>query len=89
MFGRLNRTYFGRLFKQMMGYTPQEYLTQFRLSKGVELMRGTDYPITQISQMVGYPNPLHFSKVFKKVYGVSPRAWRSEDSQVVAKEKQK
>ena len=87
---KLNRTYFGRLFKQMMGSTPQEYLTQFRLSKGVELMRSTDYPITQISQLVGYPNPLHFSKVFKKAYGVSPRTWRSEDSQVVAtKEKQK
>ena len=69
----LNRTYFGRVFRQMMGSTPQEYLIRYRLSKSMELMRSTDYPISQIAPMVGYANPLHFSKVFKKEMGVSPR----------------
>ena len=32
--------------------------------------------------MVGYANPLHFSKVFKKEMGVSPRTWRANDEQV-------
>lgn len=78
----LNRTYFGRMFKQVMGHTPQEYLTRFRLSRAVELMRSTDYPISRIAQLVGYSNPLHFTKVFKKVYGLSPRAWRAGDPEV-------
>ena len=62
-----------------MGHTPQEYLTRFRLARAVELMRSTDYPISAIAQMVGYPNPLHFTKVFKKEYGMPPRAWRNAD----------
>ena len=78
----LNRTYFGRVFRQMMGSTPQEYLIRYRLSKSMELMRSTDYPISQIAPMVGYANPLHFSKVFKKEMGVSPRTWRANDEQV-------
>ena len=78
----LNRTYFGRMFKKALGHTPQEYLTRFRLARAVDLMRSTDYPISRIAQMVGYPNPLHFTKVFKKEFGVSPRAWRSADPQV-------
>ncbi len=78
----LNRTYFGRLFRQVMGSTPQEYLIRFRLAKSMELMRTADYSIGQIAAMVGYPNPLHFSKVFKKEIGVSPRTWRANDEQV-------
>lgn len=78
----LNRTYFGRLFRQVMGSTPQEYLIRFRLAKSMELMRTSDYSIAQIAAMVGYPNPLHFSKVFKKEMGVSPRTWRANDEQV-------
>ena len=78
----LNRTYFGRMFKQAIGHTPQEYLTRFRMARAVDLMRSTDYPISQIAQMVGYPNPLHFTKVFKKEFGVPPRTWRNSDPQV-------
>ena len=78
----LNRTYFGRMFKKAIGHTPQEYLTRFRLARAIDLMRSTDYPISRIAQLVGYPNPLHFTKVFKKEYGMSPRAWRSSDPQV-------
>lgn len=78
----LNRTYFGRMFKKTIGHTPQEYLTRFRMARAIDLMRSTDYPISRIAQMVGYPNPLHFTKVFKKEFGISPRAWRNADPQV-------
>lgn len=72
----LNRSYFGKIFHENMGRTPQDFLISYRMSKATELLRLTDLSITDISNAVGYVNPLHFSRAFKKVYGCSPRQWR-------------
>ncbi len=72
----LNRSYFGKIFHENMGKTPQEFLISYRMTKASELLRLTQLPIGDISCAVGYENPLHFSRAFKKVYGVSPRNWR-------------
>ena len=75
----LNRNYFSRLFKECMGCPPQEFLIRMRLSKAAELMRTGDASIGVISALCGYPNQLHFSRAFKKRYGVSPRQWRDQN----------
>ncbi len=75
----LNRNYFSRLFKECMGCPPQEFLIRMRLSKAAELMRTGDAPIGEISTLCGYPNQLHFSRAFKKRYGISPREWRDQN----------
>lgn len=61
------------------GLPPQEFLIRMRLSKATELMKTSRASIGDIAQMCGYPNQLHFSRAFKKRYGVSPRAWRAEN----------
>ena len=63
-------------FRQIFGITPMRYLTEFRLSRAVNLLLGTDLSIREIGENVGYPDPFHFSKLFKKFYGQSPRAYR-------------
>lgn len=72
----LNRTYFGKIFKDAMGSSPQDFLIQFRMTKATDLMKITTNSIGKISEMVGYENQLHFSRAFKKFYGVCPREWR-------------
>ena len=76
---KLNRSYFSKLFKETMGCPPQEFLIRMRLSKATELMRTSRASIGDIAQLCGYPNQLHFSRAFKKRYGVSPREWRTEN----------
>lgn len=75
----LNRSYFGRIFRDVLSITPQEFLIRFRMTKACELMETTNLPIGTISGKVGYPNQLHFSRAFKKIYGVPPREWRKEN----------
>lgn len=78
-FCNLNRSYFGKIFKGSVGKSPQEFLINYRMTKAAELLKLTDLAIGDISNAVGYPNLLHFSRAFKNVYGLSPRAWRSEN----------
>ena len=72
----LDRSYFGKIFKETMGQSPQEFLIRYRMSKAAELLKTTDLSVKDISIKVGYPNQLHFSRAFKNIYGLSPRSYR-------------
>ena len=73
----INRSYFGKIFKQTLKQTPQEFLINYRMIKATELLRLTKMSIGDISKAVGYENQLHFSRAFKKIYNTSPREWRN------------
>ncbi|MGN0298074.1 MAG: AraC family transcriptional regulator [Lachnospiraceae bacterium] len=75
----LNRSYFGKIFKEAIGKTPQEFLLNFRMSKAAELLKLTSLSIGDIGKAVGYDNSLHFSRAFKNIYGISPREWRNQN----------
>lgn len=73
----LNRSYFGKIFHDTIGKSPQEFLMSYRMQKATELLKLTQLSIGDIGNAVGYSNQLHFSRAFKNVYGVSPREWRN------------
>ncbi len=72
----LNRSYFGKMFREATGFSPQEFIIHVRMSKASELLKSTEKTIGEISALVGYPNQLHFSRAFKNKYGVSPKNYR-------------
>lgn len=75
----LNRSYFGRIFKDAIGKSPKEFIMDYRMVKATELLKLTDLTIGDIGNAVGYPNQLHFSRAFKHTYGMSPREWRNKN----------
>lgn len=74
----ITRTYFGRIFNKSMGKSPQQFIIEYRMAKGAELLRLTGMTISDISKKVGYENPLHFSRAFKSVYKLSPKYYREK-----------
>lgn len=72
----IDRSYFGKIFRQAIGFSPQAFLLNYRMGKASELLRHTDMSIADIAAAVGYENPLHFSRAFKKSIGSAPRDWR-------------
>lgn len=80
----LNRTYFGRIFRETVGKSPQEFLLNYRMAKAAELLKLTALSVSDIGNAVGYPNQLHFSRAFKNVFGISPREWRNKNRMVKA-----
>lgn len=73
----INRSYLGRIFRTSTGRSPQEFLISYRMTKAAELLKLTTLSVGDIGCAVGYENPLHFSRAFKNVYGISPREWRN------------
>ncbi len=75
----INRSYFGKIFRNSIGRSPQEFLMNYRMVKATELLKLTSLSIADISSAVGYENQLHFSRAFKNIYGISPREWRNQN----------
>ena len=64
------------IFKEEVGYTPHEYITMLRINRAKELLKSTDFPMSEIALRVGYEYPTSFTAVFQKKVGVTPREFR-------------
>lgn len=72
----LSVSWFIRNFKTYTDSTPAQYLLSLRISNAQTLLETTNYNITEIAEIVGYDNPLYFSRIFKKQSGMSPSEFR-------------
>lgn len=69
-------SWFIRNFKQCTGSTPMQYILSKRIYNAEILLHDSSYNLTEISEIIGYDNPLYFSRIFKKVKGLSPSEYR-------------
>ena len=69
-------SWFIRNFKQCTGSTPMQYILSKRIYNAEILLHDSTYNVTEIAEIVGYDNPLYFSRIFKKVKGISPSEYR-------------
>ena len=74
----IHRNQLLKLFKDRIGQGPQEYLIKYRMSKAAQLLITTNLTVNKVGNAVGYENQLHFSRVFLKVYGLSPKYFRGQ-----------
>lgn len=72
----LDRTYFSKLFGQVMGLSPQNYLLRYRIEKSLQLLQETDLAVGEIGRGVGMEDNFYFSRAFKQVMGMSPSLYR-------------
>ena len=72
----LTYKYLEHTFKQKTGISIMQYHTKIRIKEISRILRSTDMPISQISEMYGFNDQLYFSRCFKKHMGISPQAYR-------------
>ncbi|MBQ7832308.1 MAG: helix-turn-helix transcriptional regulator [Lachnospiraceae bacterium] len=70
-------SWFIRNFKHCTGSTPMQYILSKRIYNAEILLHNSSYNVTEIAQIVGYDNPLYFSRIFKKIKGLSPSEYRN------------
>ena len=72
----MSKSYFLQLFRQYMGTTPYNFLTNYRITQARELLDLTDLPVSQIAVKVGFNDESNFSTRFSKITGQSPMQYR-------------
>jgi len=63
-------------FEIQFNCTPGEYINKTRVEKSIDLLKNTDYNIEEISERVGFSSSSYYSKIFKKIKGISPLKFR-------------
>ncbi len=80
--------YLIRIFKRQVGVTPIQYLIDLRMAEARRLMIGSPgLDIKEIGEIVGYPDPHYFSRIFKNTHGVTPTEYRSRNSPAPSKDR--
>lgn len=74
----IDRTYLFKLFKRNLGISPQVYLLNYRIDKACDLLRTTEYSITDIAYRVGFRDYSDFSRQFKNRQKMSPTQYRQK-----------
>jgi AraC-like DNA-binding protein len=73
---RLNPSHFGRAFRNSFGEPPHEYVIRRRVERAQGLMLSTDAPLSEIALDCGLADQAHLSRLFRRLVGETPRAWR-------------
>jgi len=72
----VNRSYFSTVFKKHTGHSPQQYLQNVRLENAADLLANQNASVGLAASKSGYDDLYHFSKMFKKKFGVPPTAYK-------------
>jgi AraC-like DNA-binding protein len=72
----MSRSAFALRFKELLGQTPLDYVTEWRMQKAMPSLQNGDKKLVEIARSVGYESDAAFSKAFKRVVGVAPREYR-------------
>jgi len=81
-----SRSVLAERFQNLMGVSPMQYLTQWRMVMAANLLRRSSAQLTHIAQDVGYQADTAFIRAFRRQYGQSPAAWRRAQGVAAAAE---
>lgn len=73
----LNRSYLTTVFQNTLHISPQQFLMHFRMEYASQLLREGTLSVSEVARSCGYPDPLTFSKAFKRTLGVTPSQYQS------------
>lgn len=72
----MSTSWFNRSFRSAVGTSPMQYILDVRIRNAQTLLETTDYSVGNIAALVGYENPMYFSRLFRKAKGLSPSKYR-------------
>ncbi|MNZ10252.1 HTH-type transcriptional activator Btr [compost metagenome] len=76
-----SRSVLAERFQQLVGSSPMQYLTQWRMLLAANLLSRSNAPLARIAEDVGYQTDTAFSRAFRREFGAPPAAWRRSRAQ--------
>jgi AraC family transcriptional regulator len=80
----LSPFHFARMYKQATGEAPHAYVTRVRIDQAKQLLAETSMPLMGVARQVGFRTQAHFTGVFRKLTGTTPRAFRRASRALLA-----
>ena len=74
----MSTSWFNRSFRSAVGTSPMKYILEVRIRNAQVLLETTDYSISDIASIIGYDNPLYFSRLFSRKFAMSPSEYRKK-----------
>ncbi|KUM99439.1 AraC family transcriptional regulator [Streptomyces yokosukanensis] len=75
----LSRAAFARVFREVLGQAPMQYLTEWRMTLARDHLRADDLSLARIADTVGYGSPFAFAAAFRRHHGEPPGTWRQRE----------
>lgn len=76
---QLSPTYLSRTFKETTGYSLIEFFNRIKIDKGKELLNDGDKKVKEVAGLLGFKDEFYFSRIFKKIEGISPSEYYSKN----------
>lgn len=73
----MSQFYFARMFKQLIGIAPHQYVVQRRMERAQQLLTKSQLSVAQVALRVGFSNQSHFTAQFRKATGTTPKGYRN------------
>lgn len=73
-----SKSYFYRQFCKETGYAPVSYFQNLKIKRAAELFANTNMKVNQIALKLGFDDPYYFSRLFKKIMGISPAFYKKQ-----------
>lgn len=76
----MNANYLSELFKKEVGISTSEYIQSEKIEEAKKLLAFTNYFLLNISLWLNFHDQSHFTRVFKKITGLTPKQYRDKNS---------
>lgn len=73
----LSKSYLNAIFKQQTGYAPMDFFIRLKMQEACKMIKSTDLHFYEIAERMGYSDPYYFSRIFKKIVGISPKEYKN------------
>lgn len=75
----LSKSYLNAVFQKYTQHAPMDFFINLKMKRACELLRSTDTYVYEVAQRLGYSDPYYFSRIFKRVVGMSPSEYKHSD----------
>ena len=76
----LSKSYLNAIFQKYTQHPPMDFFLNLKMKRARRLLRATDSYVYEVARQLGYSDQYYFSRIFKKVVGMSPKEYKHSDN---------